>query len=54
MLSFFTKLLSRLFSAPSYSNDLEYYVLSKKPSSIVEMEHWVKEYERRNMQSWVL
>jgi hypothetical protein len=54
MLSFFTNLLSRLFSAPSYSHDLEYYVLSKRPSSVVEMEHWVKEYDRKNNQGWIL
>lgn len=30
----------------SYSQLLEEYVVSKNPTSIQEVEHWVREYER--------
>jgi len=45
-------LFNRMISTSSYSSDLELYIMSKKPKSVVEMEYLVKEYDRKR-QSYI-
>lgn len=44
----FRKILSGLFATPTYSSDLERFIMSKKPKSVVEMEFLVKEYDMKH------
>ena len=53
MPSLLKKLLE--YFTPNYSSELDSFVLSKKPVSVVEMEFWVREYDRKNAsQGWIL
>ena len=56
MLAILIKFFDRYFSSASYSNELDRFVLSKKPTSVIEMEYWVKEYDRKMTrgQGWIL
>lgn len=48
MMSLLKKLLSGVFAPiSSYQTDLERFILSKSPTSIVEIEHWTKIYDLR-------
>jgi len=46
MSQFFTW-LKGLFAEQSYQDGVEYYVVSKHPTSAAEVEHWIREYDQR-------
>jgi len=56
MLAILINLFDRFIKPSTYSYELDNFVLSKKPTSVVEMEYWVKEYDRKmtRSQGWIL
>ena len=45
--------IKSLFNAPSYQDNVEYYVASKQPKSTAEVEYWIREYDLRR-KDWAL
>lgn len=48
MLTQIKELLQRVFSLrSSYQSGLEQFIISKSPTSVAEIEHWIKIYDLR-------
>lgn len=45
--------IKSLFSAPSYQDRLEAFVVSKHPSTVTEVEHWIEYYDI-HYKEWVV
>ena len=45
--------IKSLFSAVSYQDTLEYFVASKRPQTVAEVEYWVRHYDQHNKE-WVI
>jgi hypothetical protein len=54
----FASLIKSIISTKSITtrqNDLDRYITSKNPSSPAEVDHWAKEYTRKNSaQGWLI
>ena len=37
--------IKSLFAAPSYQDELEFYISSKHPTTTAEVEHWIRQYD---------
>lgn len=48
------KMLEILFYTDSYGSNLERYILSKRPQTVFDVEHYTIEYERRTNKGWIL
>ena len=46
-------IMERQFSV-NYNSEIDRYVASKNPQSIADVEHWEKEYARKQNQGWAL
>jgi len=46
-------IMQRQFST-NYSSEVDRYVTSKNPQTVAEVEHWEKEYSRKQTQGWSL
>lgn len=38
----------------NYSTEVDRYISSKNPQTVADVEHWEKEYSRKQNQGWVL
>lgn len=41
----FLKWITSLFAAQSYQDQLDSYIASKNPTTTVEVEHWIRQYD---------
>lgn len=39
--------IKSLFAAPSYQDELDRYITSKRPTTTTEVEHWIRQYDSR-------
>lgn len=44
--------IKSLFAAQSYQDQLDSYIASKHPTTTVEVEHWIREFDTRK--GWAL
>ena len=44
--------IKSLFAVPSYQEGLDRFISSKRPTSTVEVEHWIRLYDTRK--EWAL
>jgi hypothetical protein len=35
-----------VFSTTNYGHDLEKFIINKEPTSVADVEHWTREYDR--------
>jgi len=42
-----SKFLQRIFIVSNYRTEAEQFIMSKKPQSIAEVEHWVRIFDQR-------
>lgn len=48
------KFLKSLFDTAQTSSVIEKYIASKNPLTVADVEHWEKEYTRKQNQGWSL
>lgn len=41
-----------VFSVTTYGHDLEKFINSKHPTTVMEVEHWTREYDKRSGFTW--
>ena len=47
------KLLSKWLTKPSYQSDLDAFITSKQPTTVAEVEHWVRYYDQHISRGFV-
>ena len=46
MIAYISKQLKRVEQPTTYGSELEQYIISKRPSSVAEIEHWTRQYDK--------
>ena len=46
------KWIKSLFTAPTYQDSVEYYVMSKQPKTTAEVEYWIRHFEQNTRNGW--
>jgi hypothetical protein len=46
-------LIKSLFTAPSHQDALDAFVSSKQPTTVAEVEHWIRFYDQHTAKGWV-
>ena len=44
--------ITSLFAVPSYQDQLDRFITSKRPTTTAEVEHWIRQYDTRK--DWAL
>lgn len=54
IISWLRKILNKVEQPATYGSELESYILSKRPQSVYEVEHWTAQFDKNNTKGWML
>jgi len=46
MIAYIAKQIKRVEQPTTYGSELEQYIVSKRPTSVAEIEHWTRQYDK--------
>ncbi len=52
IIAYIHKMFAQFQKPQSYGNELEIYISSKNPTTVAEVEHWTKEFDKRQSSNW--
>ncbi len=50
MIAYIAKQVKRVEQPVTYGSELEQYIISKRPQSVAEIEHWTRQFDKNTTQ----
>ncbi len=54
LISWISKIVNKVEQPTTYGSELERYIVSKRPQSVYEVEHWTNQFDKNNTKGWMI